>query len=143
MKRGALVATLLFALALLPHANAAPPACDTSSVCVIEQNSFAYLSPVTLVPSGASIAFASLDTSHITTPGTGQGGGYGCFFEEAGAGETTDAIQLDVIDGALYATSDGRTAPCVDAVDLGGAGFALPYYCFIHPVPRGVLVVTP
>lgn len=130
-------------VAFAPLAVGAPtPVCGAE--CRIEQNSFAYMPPVFVVPDGGSVVFASLDTSHVTVGSSGIGGGLGCFLAVSEPGDDPDPVVFDVDAGALYATTPGMGRQlCADAVAMPAGGMALPYHCMLHTPMRGALVVTP
>lgn len=133
-----LVATLV---ALAPIAASAPqPVCQPD--CRVEQNSFAYMPAVIVVPDGGSIVFASLDTGHVTVGGSGFRGDWGCFFVEGPQGADAPPVKFLVQGGFLFASvAGGPPQLCTDAVSAP-SGFVLPFHCFIHPPMRGAILVT-
>lgn len=136
---------LLLALSVMPPAPAAPAPGVCADACFIDGNSFAYLPPVMLVQSGASVTWRSADTAHVTDEGTGFGGGTGCFTVSHAPTADSESVAFVSTHDGLMAYTDGKAGPerCAHAVDLQDGRYALPYYCILHGTMRGVLVVVP
>jgi plastocyanin len=135
----ALVPLLAFALAFaLAPAIATPLACVGE--CTITGSSEAFILPVQEVQSGSSVVWTSIDIGH--TNADGAVGGARCFVASYSAGDASSPVRFDIAGDQLTATTDGETQTCGNAVATPAGAFVLPYYCVIHPVMRGVLVVT-
>lgn len=132
-----LVAALALPVAALPGT---PVACDDP--CRVESTSFAYVSPVVHLASGGSVEWGSLDTTHIHADGTGTGT-TSCFDTVSFVDTRSEVVRFDVLDGALFATIGDETDECTTAEVLPDGRLAVPYYCLLHPVMRGTLVVSP
>lgn len=135
MKAATLVAVGL--LVLVPFA--AGIALDCLPACEVEASDLGYTSPVTVISSGMSIAWRSVDNAHLTQD-TATGGNE-CFKALSAGHETSDPVRFDLADGVLTATVDGETLPCNLAIVSPDAAVLL-YHCFIHPPMRGAIVVV-
>lgn len=135
MKLAALAGIALFAL--LPSAAGIALGCIPS--CEVEAADTGYTSPVTVISSGDSIAWRSVDNAHVTQE-TAAGGGE-CFSVVSAGQETSEPVRFDLADGVLTATSYGDTYTCAFAIVTPESAVLL-YHCLIHPTMRGAIVVT-
>lgn len=138
-----LVGILLFATLTVGSLDqaAAPTLCNEP--CIIESHTLAYTPPITVIATGQSAQWHSLDIGHVhldqdlaAAP---------CFFVSSSPGEPSPPVRFDVVDGTLVATTggpDGTSAVCGNAMPVE-AGFLLPYYCMLHPLTmHGALLVV-
>jgi plastocyanin len=131
------VAALLFGLvAVATLVPAMPLAC--TGTCVVAGSSLGFTPPVVQLKSGASIEWTSSDTGHVNADGLSGGGS--CIRVSYGPGSPSTPVQLDIVAGGVV---NGGGTPCATAAQLPDGSFVLPYYCVIHPVMRGVIVVSP
>lgn len=132
---------LALAFALVPFAAALPGAC--ADPCEIAgDGTFGYNPAVAPIASGSSVVWTAEDYGHLTVDGRGfLDGSEFCFEVWHSPEEPSPAVQFDLTDGVLYATTAGVTEACASAVATP-AGAALPYFCALHPTMHGVLVVT-
>lgn len=98
--------------------------------------------PLAVISSGSSVTFGSVDVTHVTRD-SGVTAGMPCFSVIGAGGENSPPVRFDVTKGALFATVEGEATRCANAMGDAAAGFALNYFCTIHPTMRGALVVTP
>ncbi len=136
---------ILLAIAAFAAALAAPLVASTpapcSSGCTVMANSFAYVPPVFELASGASVRWDSLDTSHVNADGLPFDEGL-CVFEFFSVGSPSRAVRFDATASGLVATDeDGLGTSCANARAVPG-GYALPYWCVLHPIMRGALIVS-
>jgi len=128
------------ALLALPAAAALPVAC--ADECRIASSSLGYDPLVAFLASGASVVWSSSDITHVTREATVGSATEECFEVAHAKGADSSAVRLDIQDGALFATVDGDTRRCTSAVGSEQGGFALHYFCTLHPTMRAALVVT-
>lgn len=142
MRLASLAPALALALALAPLASSAPATC--SDPCVVAPGmQVIYSPPVVTIPSGGSVMWHHNDGyGHVEQDGKNAADADPCFYALAPAGEFTNPVRFDLVDGALVATSvEMGVATCANAVVTPG-GAVLPYYCLLHPNMRGSIVVT-
>lgn len=135
------LAALALAMALAPLAASAPAACGDP--CVVEPAlQLTYVPPAVVVASGGSVVWHHTDGyGHAQQDGKNAADADFCFFALAPAGESTNPVRFDLVDGALFATSpEWGTLPCGNAV-VTPAAAVLPYYCTLHNNMRGTIVV--
>jgi plastocyanin len=141
MRTKLLVAGTLALLVAAGTASTTPLACIEN--CVIPTHAEAYAYPVFEVKSGASVAWTSLDGSHVNLDGGLLGTADPCMFVSYGTYEDSPFVRFDIDDGALKATMGTQTRTCGNAQALPDGSFALAYYCLLHGAMRGALVVSP
>lgn len=112
-----------------------------STTVLIDAQSLGYSPIVATLASGDSVAWRSLDETHVTQDEAGIFGAEPCLIAVSQQEGTSDPIRLDIRDGALFSTIGNEEFPCGNAIDADTA-FVLPYFCVLHPTMRGVLVVT-
>ncbi|HUR70197.1 MAG TPA: hypothetical protein VM370_13215 [Candidatus Thermoplasmatota archaeon] len=127
---------LVLALVLAPVAAGAIAGCVPA--CEVDASENGYATPITVLPSGQSVAWTSTDITHINSDV--RLGGDLCFTTIAAGGETSAFVRFDLVDGALFATVDGETLPCATPL-VTPAAAVIPYHCELHPTMIGVLVV--
>lgn len=130
------IALALVSLAALAPAHATPLAC--ADPCVVSANGVGYLPPVVELASGSSIAWISTDVTHVNAEGTGIGGADTCFVATYGTTAPSAPVTFAATGSGLLA--DGE--PCPTATALPTGGYAMAYYCVLHPLMRGALLVT-
>lgn len=135
---------LAAALLVAPAASSACiPTCDVVSA---GRNGvrLMFVPAVTLLQSGDSVTWASSEgLGHVAASGTPRDSSY-CFF--ASFNELETASVLFLLDGGALFAVDGRGEPqvCEEARALPAGGFALDYYCPLHPTDMTAeLVVQP
>lgn len=137
-----ILAALALAIALAPLAASAPATC--ADPCVVEPKlQLTYLPPAVVVASGGSVVWHHTDGyGHVEQDGKNGADSDRCFFALAPAGESTNPVRFDLVDGTLLATSpEFGTLPCGNAV-MTPTGAVLPYYCALHTNMRGTILVT-
>lgn len=107
---------------------------------VIEAADSGYMLPVVAIASGDSVAWRSVDNTHVTQD-TPARGGDPCFLALSQEQATSGPVRFDLVDGVLLATHQGDTLACSSAVSTPG-GATLAYHCLIHPLMRGAIAVT-
>lgn len=128
------------AISVLAPAGATPAAC--ADPCLITANGAGYLPPVVEIASGARAQWISTDVTHVNAEGTGVAADETCFVASYGTGAPSEPVTFRVTEAGLVAGADGREALCGTAVALPAGGYTLAYYCVLHPLMRGALVVT-
>lgn len=130
---------LLVALLALPAVTALPALCGSD--CRIAASTFpGYDPPLAVLASGSTVTFHSTDIQHVTRD-SGVGSPR-CFLVGHEGGQDSPPVRFDIVGGALVATAQGESAVCGSAVGDGAGGYALQYFCVLHPLMRGGLVVT-
>lgn len=130
---------LIAAATLLPHGGALPGACGAE--CEIESSSNGYDPAVAIIASGSSVRWYSPDITHVTRDVT-VGSSLPCFEVLHARRDTSLGVRFDATQAGLFATVGEETLRCTSATGHSAGGYALTYFCTIHPTMRGALVVT-
>lgn len=136
----------LLALAAAP-ASSTPAAC--AGDCEIRSHSYVTVPPVFEVRSGAELRWTSLDSTHVNLDGSGAGDvSRYCFRVTFDPREPSPAVRFDLDGARLTATTapgtrGESTRECAAPAFLPDGSAVLTYYCLLHPVMRGSLVVSP
>lgn len=132
---------------LVPTSQSAAPPITCPDACTIGATSEGYLPPVVVVTEGALVSWEAIDgTPHANTDA-----GLSvdpCMFVDIPGGEVSEPIAFEILDGELRVRDDlgpnETTTACANAVALPNGGFAISYFCVLHPqLMRGALVVQP
>lgn len=131
---------VILALLVFPAAAALPVACGAD--CRINASSLPGYDPaVTSIASGSTVTWHSTDITHVTRD-TATTGADECFTAVHFGDEDSQPIRFDIVGGTLTATDGDATYECLNAIGDGASGFQLHYFCTLHPIMRGALVVT-
>lgn len=146
MRTGFVAALLLALLALVPAGSTTPLAC--ADPCVVQSHSAAAVPVVVQVPSGGSVVWTSLDTSHVNVDGVGVGDEDACFRATFNPASPSKPVRFDIADGALKATTTLTATQqvvreCALAEAMPDGSFLVEYYCALHPQMRAALLVVP
>lgn len=128
-----LAASLLVAAALAPVASAlCAPACDVATTPIALP---AYAPPATVVLSGSTVTWTTLDDPHTATSKADMC--MNAFYSEGSPGSAT----LSIVGGKLLATVGTTTKTCTSATALPDGSLVLAYTCLYHPNMKAELVV--
>lgn len=143
MRRSVLVVLAFVLLAMVPPSVPAASVERCAPSCTVLTVDNAFVPPVTVVESGATLTWAPAPLARNPHTSTAVGDAP-CFNAFYGAGSTARAT-LTLVDGQLLArTGNGADKPCLDALMMPGGAARLSYVCLLHPSTMvGELVVLP
>lgn len=122
----------------LPLAAAQEPLCLPT--CSVESTEYGYTPATTVVTSGATVTWSSLDVqAHTATSGS-------FCLDATISPDQPGSATFDVVDGQLSVLNQGTTIwrACDEAEPLPDGAFALAYLCLFHQtLQKAVLVVAP
>lgn len=120
-------------LTLLTPAALAAGICAPS--CAVVTNDYSYVTPITVVTTGATITWSSIGLPH-----TASAPDY-CF-NVAYSGSAPGSATFRTEAGQLFVKVGNIEKKCAGAAALPDGTTVLPYVCILHQNMRGVIVVA-